>query len=101
LPDEVHPNGLSSVWLDPSTGTVLRATPWHEADAAVRGFELMYPLHIGELGGWVHSLLILVAGLALAFLAGSGPLLWLSRRSARRLQPSRSATASTGHGGLQ
>jgi uncharacterized iron-regulated membrane protein len=87
LPDEVHPNGLSSVWLNPSTGAVVRETAWHKADAAVRGFEFIYPLHIGELGGWVHSMLVLIAGVSLALLAGSGPWLWLSRRSARRLKP--------------
>ena len=87
LSDEVHPNGLSSVWLDPSTGAVVRETAWRDADAAVRGFEFIYPLHIGELGGWIHSVLILIAGVALAFLAGSGPFLWLSRRWARRLKP--------------
>ena len=84
LPDEVHPNGLSSVWLDPSSGAVIRKTAWHDADAAVRGFEFIYPLHIGDLGGTAHSILILIAGLGLALLAGSGPWLWLSRRSVRR-----------------
>ena len=53
-------------------------------DAAVRGFEFIYPLHIGDLGGTAHSILILIAGLGLALLAGSGPWLWLSRRSVRR-----------------
>ncbi len=95
LPDEVHPNGLSSVWLHPATGAVLRVTPWRDADTAVRGFEVMYPLHIGELGGTAHKLLVGCMGLALAFFAASGPWLWLSRRNAARRAAASSRAAAT------
>lgn len=45
LPDEPHPNGLSSVWLHPQTGEVLRVRRWHELDLGSRITNWAYPLH--------------------------------------------------------
>lgn len=84
LPDEVHPNGLSSVWLHPISGEPLLVVPWRSGDAGLIGFEYLYPLHIGELGGSVHQVLIALVGLTLFFYAVTGPLLWLARRQAAR-----------------
>lgn len=36
LPDDPHPNGLTSVWLDPRTGVVLKAVRWNQRDAGAR-----------------------------------------------------------------
>lgn len=84
LPDEVHPNGLSSVWLHPISGEPLRVVPWRSGDAGLIGFEYLYPLHTGELGGSAHQVLNALVGMALLFFAVTGPLLWLARRRAAR-----------------
>lgn len=84
LPDEVHPNGLSSVWLHPISGEPLRVVPWRSGDAGLTGFEYLYPLHIGELGGSVHRALVALIGWTLLSFSVSGPLLWLRRRRAAR-----------------
>jgi uncharacterized iron-regulated membrane protein len=50
LPDDPHPNGRSSVWLDPHTGVVLGKQRWSELDPGTRINSVIYPLHTGELG---------------------------------------------------
>lgn len=83
LADDPHPNGLTSVWLDPGNGQVLRSVRWSELDAGNRLVSFIYPLHIGALGGPPHRVLVGLAGLALATLGGSGLLLWWKRRRLR------------------
>ena len=79
LPDEPHPNGLTSAWLHPQTAQVLAATAWRGGGPGMRGFEYLYPLHTGALGGALHRLLVAFAGLALFALGASGMWLWWKR----------------------
>ncbi|MFG6413494.1 PepSY-associated TM helix domain-containing protein [Roseateles sp. DC23W] len=80
LPDDPHPNGLTSVWLHPQTGTVLRADRWNELDPGSRANSVIYPLHTGELGGLVMETLNALLGLALVSLGVTGLCLWWLRR---------------------
>lgn len=82
LPDDPHPNGLTSVWLHPVSGEVLAAYRWHELDPGARAYSVIYPLHTGELGGPLHTVLTALLGLTLVGLAGSGVWLWWRRRAA-------------------
>ena len=84
LADDPHPNGLSSVWLNPAGGQVLAARRWDELDPGARAVSVVYPLHTGELGGPLHSLLTFLTGLTLAGLGVSGLWLWWRRRRLRR-----------------
>ena len=84
LPDDPHPNGLSSVWLHPTSGQVLKVLRWSGLDAGNRLVATVYPLHIGALGGPWHQVLVGLTGLALATLGASGLLLWWQRRRARQ-----------------
>ena len=84
MPDEPHPNGLSSVWLHPATAQVVRVTPWRDGGPGLLGFEYLYPLHIGALGGTPHRVLAALAGLALFLLGASG--VWVWWRRGRRLR---------------
>lgn len=86
LADDPHPNGLTSVWLHPQTGTVLRADRWNELDPGARANSVMYPLHTGELGGLALETVNALLGLALAALGGSGLWLWWLRRRQVRSQ---------------
>ncbi len=93
LGDDPHPNGMSSVWLHPQTGAVLRADRWNELDTGASAYSLMYPLHTGELGGLVLEMLNALLGLALAALAVAGLWLWwLRRRLLRASSPTAAAT---------
>lgn len=80
LPDDPHPNGLTSVWLHPVTGARLAVHRWDRLDAGARAYSVVYPLHIGELGGSAHLALNAALGLALAGFALSGLWLWWQRR---------------------
>ncbi|HET8745569.1 MAG TPA: PepSY domain-containing protein [Ramlibacter sp.] len=83
LADDPHPNGLSSVWLDPASGKVLKVVRWNELDPGNRLVSTVYPLHTGALGGPAHTVVVALGGLALATLGGSGVLLWWRRRQLR------------------
>ncbi|MEW6706057.1 MAG: PepSY-associated TM helix domain-containing protein [Pseudomonadota bacterium] len=83
LPDDPHPNGLSSVWMHPRTGQLLEAHRWNALDPGARAYATLYPLHIGELWGSGHLVANALAGLGLAALGGTGLALWWMRRRPR------------------
>ena len=87
-PGEPHPNGISSVWLDPRTHAVLAVQRWNELDTGAAAVAIAYPLHTGELGGVWMEILAGLNGLVLAGLGISGSLLWWKRRKARKLAQS-------------
>jgi uncharacterized iron-regulated membrane protein len=80
LPDDPHPNGLSSVWLDPNDGTVLGAMRWNHLDPGARAVAVIYPLHTGELGGMALEALVAMGGVVLGGLGVTGLWLWWRRR---------------------
>lgn len=84
LPDDPHPNGRSTVWLDPRDGRVLAANRWDELDPGTRINSVVYPLHTGELGGPAGEVVVGGLGLGLGALGVSGLWLWWRRRSLRR-----------------
>ena len=84
--DDHHPNGLSSVWLNPYTGAILSTYRWNELDTGARIITVIYPLHAGELGGVALTVVVGLLGLILAGLGGSGIWMWFKKRS---LQPAK------------
>ena len=80
LADDPHPNGLTSVWLDPRNGQVLAVNRWNALDPGAAAVAWVYPLHTGELGGPLHEVLNFAAGLTLATLGVTGLWLWWKRR---------------------
>lgn len=82
LPDDPHPIGLSSVWLHPVTAQVLAVQRWDQLDPGARAYAVMYPLHIGELGGPLHTFATAILGIALTGFGVSGIWLWWRRRRA-------------------
>lgn len=87
LPDDPHPNGLTSVWMHPQTGAVLRADRWNELDPGARANSIVYPLHTGELGGLALETLNALLGLALVALGTTGLWLWWLRRRTAAARP--------------
>ena len=80
LPDDPHPNGLSSVWLDPLTCTVLKTVVWTQLDFGSRAFAWVYPFHSGQLWGAPHAWLNALMGLSLLGFVVSGLATWWKRR---------------------
>ncbi|AXK39723.1 PepSY-associated TM helix domain-containing protein [Crenobacter cavernae] len=83
LPGEIHPNGLSFVFVDAATGHVLRSQPIDKAPAGRRLMQWVYPLHTGELGGPLLRVFVLLAGLAGVYLGATGLWMWWARRQRR------------------
>jgi uncharacterized iron-regulated membrane protein len=80
LPDDPHPIGMSTVWLDPVSGGIREARRWAELDAGSRAFSIIYPLHTGSLSGLATLLVTFIGGLALAGFGCTGIWLWWQRR---------------------
>lgn len=93
LADDPHPNGLTSVWLHPSSGEVLAVHRFDTLDPGARAYSVVYPLHIGELGGVAHTALNALLGLVLAGFAATGTWLWWRRRRLRAPAASRPVDA--------
>jgi uncharacterized iron-regulated membrane protein len=83
LRDDPHPNGLSSVWLDPFTGKVLAVQRWNALDPGARAVAVIYPLHTGELGGPLLEGMLAICGLLLSAMAVTGIWQWWRRRKIR------------------
>lgn len=82
-PGELHPNGRSYLVLHPATGAVLERIDAMRTGAGPAVFNALYPLHAGKTGWLGHRAVLLVAGLALIYLAASGLLVFLRRRGQR------------------
>lgn len=79
-PEEIHPNGRSTLSWDPAIGRAVAATSEPESGAGARLYNLLYPLHIGTIGGLPLRLFYLFSA-PLAFLAAWwGIRAWFSRR---------------------
>lgn len=101
--DDPHPNGLTSIWLDPRTGRVLGMDRWNTLDPGARATVIVYPLHTGELGGPLLEAVAALGGLALAGLGVTGIWLWFRRRRTAALvaaarAPARPPVARTDRG---
>lgn len=79
LPGEQHPNGKSFVHVDPVSGRVLAVEDGSRAVRGARLYSLLYPLHIGVLGGGATRWVAVLVGLSLPLLAVTGALVWWRR----------------------
>ena len=87
LDDDPHPVGLSTVWLHPQTGEVLRSDRWSNLDIGTKSYVWIYPLHSGKLAG-VFGVIFTAAGGFLLFGFGlTGTWLWWVRRKLRLSKP--------------
>lgn len=84
MPGEMHPIGMSMVFVDPYNGRVLHAENALEVPAARKLGYLYYPLHIGSFGGTFVQVLYVVFGLVPCLLAVTGALFWWGRRKKGR-----------------
>lgn len=82
LPDDPHPIGMSTVWLEPASGRVRDARHWSELDPGNRAFSFMYPLRTGGLAGPATLFALLLAGVALAGVGCTGLWMWYRRCAA-------------------
>jgi uncharacterized iron-regulated membrane protein len=79
MPGDLHPNGMSYVYVDPYRGNVLRVDRAMDASAGQRLVNLRYPLHIGRWGGFASRLLQSLAGLMPLVLFVTGCRMWWGR----------------------
>lgn len=79
-PEERHPNGRSTLSWDPASATATAATSEPEAGAGPRLYNLLYPLHIGTLGGLPLRLFLFVSAILALFGAFHALGSWFRKR---------------------
>ncbi|MBW8304974.1 MAG: PepSY domain-containing protein, partial [Brevundimonas sp.] len=82
-PGEWHPNGRTTVLIDPATSAVARVSDAQTLTRGERAVHAIYPLHAGSVGGWLYEWVTVVSGLALAALGGVGLWAFLKQRLGR------------------
>jgi len=79
--DALDPRDELTVHVDRYSGEVLARIGWSDYGLGARAMSTGIPLHQGTLGWW-NQVLSTLACLAIAFLAGSGIVMWWVRRPA-------------------
>lgn len=90
-PGEWHPNGRTTVTIDPATSQVVATSDAHALPAGMRAYNALYPLHASSVGGWLYDGITVLGGLAMAGLGGVGAWAFVARPRSRSR---RSASAS-------
>lgn len=85
-PGEWHPNGRTTLFIDPATSEVVMAIDAMALPGAQRAQNAFYPIHSAAVGGRLYDIAAALGGLALAGLGGVGALAFL-RKPRRRRRP--------------
>ncbi|HEY9810220.1 MAG TPA: PepSY-associated TM helix domain-containing protein [Halomicronema sp.] len=83
FPNEPHPNGNSTIYIDQYTGKILRADSAKPSSLAERVLNALYPLHIGSYGGIFFRLAHVITGLITIVLFITGLIMWRQRYLAK------------------
>lgn len=68
-PEEAHPNGRTMMSWDPATARVTDASSEPESGAGNRAFNILYPIHIGTIGGLPLRVVYMLSAVAALFAA--------------------------------
>lgn len=79
-PGEWHPNGRTTVSIDPATSRVAATTDAQRLAGGTRLFNALYPVHAATIGGWLYEAVTVLSGLAMAGLGGVGLWAFLAQR---------------------
>ena len=71
-PGEWHPNGRTTLLIDPATSRVVQVTDAQRLPSGLRATHALYPIHAASVGGWPWRIVTALSGLALAVLGGIG-----------------------------
>ena len=81
---EWHPNGRTTVTIDPATSQIVAASDAHALPTGIRAYNAFYPIHASAVGGWVYDAITGLSGLAMAGLGFVGAWAFLGRPRRRR-----------------
>lgn len=67
-PAEWLPNGRTTMAFDAATGQVLGARDALNLAPGAQAFNMAFPIHASEVGGWIWRILLTISGLAMTML---------------------------------
>lgn len=90
-PGEWHPNGRTTVTIDPATSRAVATSDANALPSGVRAYNAFYPLHASSVGGWLYDAVTALSGVAMAALGviGAWAFLGKPRRRSPRSKPTR------------
>lgn len=83
-PQEWLPNGRTTLWFAADSGALVAARDAAALPTAVKGYNLLYPLHAAKVGGLAFRLVMTLSGLAMTLLGTLAVWTFWFRRPARR-----------------
>jgi uncharacterized iron-regulated membrane protein len=86
-PAEWLPNGRTTLYFDAATGELREARDALALPRQARGFNMLYPLHAGKVGGLPYRLLVTLSGMALTLLGTLAVWSFWFRRPRRKMAP--------------
>lgn len=81
--------GQPIVYIDDSTGTILREDVPGKGTAGDTILRLQFPLHSGQIAGLIGRIVVSVLGVVVAMLSVTGVLIWARKQRARMRRPTR------------
>lgn len=80
FPQESQPNGRNFIYFDQYTGKVLQVVNTTTAPLGIRIYNVLYPTHIGVIGGTSTRILQVIIGLVPTVLFITGFIMWKNRK---------------------
>ena len=81
---ENNPLGTNRIYVDPRSGEVVGLIALKTAPPGNGMYEWLYPLHIGELFGTLHKIVLVFTGIAPTVLLITGLIVWWTRSRMRK-----------------
>lgn len=78
-PGEWHPNGRTSVSIDPATSQAVASLDAMTLPTGIRAYNAFYAIHSSSIGGRLYDLITALSGLAMAGLGGVGAWAFIAR----------------------
>ncbi|OHC43104.1 MAG: peptidase [Rhodobacteraceae bacterium GWE1_64_9] len=83
-PQEWLPNGRTTLWFAADSGVLVATRDASKLPTAVKGYNLLYPLHAAKVGGLAFRMLMTLSGLAMTLLGTLAVWSFWFRRPKRR-----------------
>lgn len=83
-PEEWHPNGRSYARFVAGTSKISEIVDYRNQTLGIKLSQKIYPLHIGEVGGWAYFSLVVISGLSLIWICLSGIWFWVWCRNKKK-----------------
>lgn len=84
MPGEMHPNGLSFIYIDVDDASVVKTIDASTAPPGDKVANMLYPIHSAKWGGLIYKMVVLINGFFIVTILLSGLIAYIKSFGARR-----------------